>query len=84
MAAAEALFDDGRLMDEEVVRAPSVVASVRKGKRDLLKRMRLARHSPPSRKRAVVKHKAATTRPKSKTAIQTPAPSAPIDDFVLI
>ena len=33
-AAADALFDDGRLMDEDVVRAPGVASTLRKRNRD--------------------------------------------------
>jgi HKD family nuclease len=57
VAAAEALFDDGRLSDEDVVRAPVVSATIRKGNRDSLKAIKLNRHASPQRKRTVVKSK---------------------------
>ena len=68
-AAADALFDDGRLSDEDVVRAPVVSATIRKGNRDSLKAMKLNWHTAPKRKRTVVKSipKVATVIPISPT-----------------
>ena len=80
-AHAESLFDDGRLVDEDVVIAPAVTSSVRKGERDKLSAMKLARHSPPARKRRT---------PTSTSGIgvtpETPAPKpvVKISDFALI
>jgi hypothetical protein len=55
VAEAEALFDQGRLQDENVVTAPATTASVRKGPRDPLKAMKLFHHRPPPRKRPSIK-----------------------------
>ena len=78
---AESLFDDGRLVDEDVVIAPAVTSSVRKGERDKLSAMKLARHSPPTRKRR-------TLKPKSGIVVTTEAPApkpvVKISDFALI
>ncbi len=73
LESLEKLFDDGRLIDEDVAEPPPATAYVRKGTRDTLKPMRLRRHAPPSRKRAVVKPK---PQPKPKQP-ETPAEKAP-------
>ena len=66
-AAIEALFNEGRLADETVVKAPSVSSSVKKGQRDSLPKMKLKFTPPPSRKIA------------PKPAAATPAPAqAPV------
>ena len=59
VAHAQSLFDDGRLVDEDVVIAPVVASSVRKGERDKLSAMKLEHHTPPVRKRRVSKSKPA-------------------------
>jgi hypothetical protein len=66
---AGALFDQGRLSDEDVVLAPVVTASVRKGQRDSLKPMRLPFHAAPPKKRIVME-------PKLKAAKEESAPAA--------
>lgn len=83
-AAADALFDDGRLMDEDVVRAPVVASTLRKGNRDSLKAMKLVRHAPPNRKRAKVKKKVAVVAAAPQAAAAVPVPAIPNPDFVLI
>jgi HKD family nuclease len=87
-AAADALFDDGRLMDEDVVRAPVVASTLRKGNRDSLKAMKLVRHAPPYRKRAKVKKKVAIVpaapQAAAGAAVPVPVPAIPNPDFVLI
>ena len=83
MAAAEALFDQGRLIDEDVVRAPTVVASVRKGNRDSLTAMKLRRHAPPKRKR-MLKVKVKEGLGGAEAAAVVPVPSAPSPDFTLV
>lgn len=87
-AAADALFDDGRLMDEDVVRAPVVASTLRKGNRDSLKAMKLVRHAPPHRKRAKMKKKAAVApaapQAAAAPAAVVPVPAIPNPDFVLI
>lgn len=71
-AAIEALFDEGRLADEDVVIAPRVVSSVRKGERDKLKPMKLATHAAPVRRRKITKVKTAAV-PKPETTDGEPA-----------
>jgi hypothetical protein len=79
----EKLFDEGRVEDEDVVEAPVVSTAVRKGPRDSLKPMKLARHTPPLRKRSAAKPKAQTQ--PSPAAHQTALPPAPaISGFRLI
>ena len=51
-AAADALFDDGRLMDEDVVRAPVVASTLRKGNRNPL-RLQIARKISDGRRTQV-------------------------------
>jgi HKD family nuclease len=84
VSEAEALFDQGRLLDEDVVIAPVVTASVRKGPRDSLKAMKLPRHAPPSRRRIVVKPKQETASAISSAPAPAPAPSTKEDGFLLI
>jgi len=84
LSAVEALFEDGRLLDEDIAEPPPVTAYVRKGTRDTLKPMKLPRHAPPPRKRVKVKIK-----PKSGLQPRQPkpdekAPPEPGPDFVLI
>jgi HKD family nuclease len=87
-AAADALFDDGRLMDEDIVRAPVVVSTLRKGSRDSLKVMKLVRHAPPYRKRASLKKKAGSAQavPQAAGAVAglVPVPAIPIPDYILV
>jgi HKD family nuclease len=61
--ALEKLFNDGRLVDEDIAEPPPVAAFVRKGARDTLPPMRLPRHTPAPRKRAAARPK---PRPKPK------------------
>lgn len=68
--AVQALFDDGRLVDEDVVVAPSVSSSVRKGERDKLTRMKLVRHTLPVRARKRIRPKAPAPTPVG--FVQTP------------
>lgn len=84
--AADALFDDGRLMDEDIVRAPVVASTLRKGNRDSLRAMKLVRHTPPYRKRAKVKQKLAIdpAAPQAAASAAVPMPAIPNPDFVLI
>lgn len=83
-AAAEALFAEGRLMDEDVVLAPSVMARVRAGTRDSLPAMKLASHAPPKRTPAVAKPKLEPTPPATSVTAAIPAPSTPDPEFVRI
>jgi phosphatidylserine/phosphatidylglycerophosphate/cardiolipin synthase-like enzyme len=85
-AAADALFDDGRLMDEDIVRAPVVSAKLRKGNRDTLKAMKLVRHAAPYRKRASLKKKVVPGPAAAKPPVAVPiaVPAIPNPDFVLI
>jgi HKD family nuclease len=62
-AAVEALFNEGRLADENVVRAPAVKSSVRKGERDTLVPMKLYWKQPPARKKVQP-----PAKPKAKSA----------------
>lgn len=80
-AHAESLFDDGRLVDEDVVIAPAVASSVRKGERDKLKAMELARHAPPTRKRRRLKPKSGIATTTEEVAQN---PIVEITDFSLI
>jgi HKD family nuclease len=82
-ASLEKLFDDGRLVDEDIAEPPSVTAYVRKGVRDTLKPMRLPRHTPPARKRAVVRPKF-QPKPKEPQPAAEKAPPEPGPDFALI
>jgi HKD family nuclease len=83
LASLEKLFDDGRLADEDVAEPPPVTAYVRKGTRDTLKPMRLPRHTPPARKRVVVKPKP-KPKPKQPETPTEKAPPEPGPDFALI
>jgi len=85
-SAADALFDDGRLMDEDVVRAPVVSAKLRKGNRDSLKAMKLVRHAAPYRKRVSLKKKVVPepAAAKAPVAVPIPVPAIPNPDYVLI
>ena len=87
-AAVERLFDDGRLVDEDIVVAPVVTSSVRKGDRDTLQPMKLSRHVAPVRKRRAIKPKptAASATPATATATPTPAtmPVVHVPEFILI
>lgn len=83
VASLEKLFDEGRLVDEDIAEPPPVTAYVRKGTRDTLKPMRLAHHVPPPRKRVVVKPKPQPTA-KPPEAPAEKAPPEPGADFALI
>ncbi len=84
IAEAQALFEQGRLLDEDVVIASIVTASVRKGKRDSLKAIELPRHTPPHRKGIGLKSKSKATRTAAEpTVIATSTPVIPADGFVL-
>lgn len=61
----EQLFDEGRIVDEMIVPAPTPVSGVRKGKRDSLGRMKLHR----------------VFRPRIKAAIKRTAVKAPPEVF---
>lgn len=82
--SVQALFDDGRLIDEDVVDAPIITSSVRKGDRDKLAPMKLARHVPPVRKRQAVKPKSAVALASTTTAAPTSAPVVLTQAFVMI
>jgi len=82
-AALEGLFDNGRLIDEDIAEPPPVTAYVRKGPRDTLEPMRLPRHAPPPRKRFVVKPKR-QPEPKQPERPAEKAPPEPGPGFVLI
>ena len=88
MAHVDKLFDEGRLVDEDVVVAPAVTSSVRRGDRDRLAPMKLSHHTPPDRKRRMVQAKssAATTTPMPTPAasVAAPAPTVGIPQFVRI
>jgi len=80
VAEAEVLFEQGRLLDEDVVIASVVTASVRKGKRDSLKAIELPRHTPPQRKRIGVKPRLTAPPAAAKPAAAVvPSPVIPID-----
>jgi HKD family nuclease len=86
-AAVEKLFDDGRLVDEDIVVAPAVTSSVRKGERDKLTSMKLVHHASPERKRRAVKAKpavaAVTPTPAAPAPTPAPAPVVQVPEFVL-
>ena len=79
LEALEKLFDDGRLIDEDISEPPPVTAYVRKGTRDTLKPMGLPRHTPPPRKRVALKPEPQ----QHKTPAQKPPPHQ-WPEFVLI
>lgn len=87
VTAANELFDQGRLTDEEVIIVKPTLSSVRKGERDKLKPIKLPRHTPPRRaKRIRASRQVATT---SSTTAALPLPPTPIAasrsaEFVLI
>ena len=85
-AAVEALFDKGLLVDEDVVIAPTVISSVRKGERDKLTSMKLVYHASPERKRrrAMTRLTAASGIPAKAAPVPTPAPVVLVSEFVLI
>ena len=83
-AAADALFAEGRLMDEDLVLAPLVAARVRSGTRDSLPAMKLTRHAAPKRKQSLVKIQVAPVTTKTATPKAAPAPPMLDPEFVLV
>lgn len=77
---AKRLFDEGRLVDERAIVAPSVTSSVRRGPRDQLKPIQLSWRSPPAHRRR--KRKMAPRAKPSKGV--TPTGYTPEPEFVLI
>ncbi len=76
----EQLFDEGRIVDEMIVPAPTPVAGVRKGKRDSLGRMKLHHHFRP-------RIKAAIRRAAVKAALKTvgqPVPAVRATEYYLV
>lgn len=84
----EKLFDEGRLVDEDIVIAPVVTSSVRKGERDKLTTMKLVHHAFPRAKRRVVKVKpvVAAATPKQAASVSTPAsmPAVQVPGFIQV
>jgi len=79
----QTLFDDGRLVDEDIVIAPAVRSSIRKGERDNLSPMNLARHSAPVRRLRVLKAKPATPGVPLPTSVHLPV-STKVPEFILV
>ncbi len=85
VAEAEALFDQGRLLDEDVVIAPLVTASVRKGQRDSLRAIKLPYHAPPTRQRSVIKPKSKAPSADTRATVslaKSEIQSTPVNGFV--
>jgi hypothetical protein len=85
VAEAEALFDQGRLLDEDVVIAPLVTASVRKGQRDSLKAIKLPYHALPARQRSVIKPESKAPSAGTSATVSlanSEIQSAPVDGFI--
>lgn len=76
--AAEKLFEDGRLIDEGIVVAPAVRSLVRRGERDKLGPMQLARHARPVRRARRL------TRPSSRVRRRGVVAATVPKDFVLV
>jgi len=68
---AEELFESGRLVDENLIPAPSTTSSVKKGERDDLPRMKLAYAIRQRIKVPVIKPAQATTPKKTTKAAPT-------------
>lgn len=79
-AVAEALFNDGRLADEDVVIAPSVATAVRSGERDKLKPMKLVQLGAPMRKVA----KRSIVKSSQKNLVAIPAPEISATKFIFV
>jgi HKD family nuclease len=79
-AAAEKLFEEGRLTDEDIVPAPTGAGTLRKTPRDSVEIMNLPRHTPPARKIYSKKNK---KEPPTKTA-ENSSLLSPTDEFVLV
>jgi hypothetical protein len=81
VADADALFDQGRLADEDVVIAPAVKSKSTPAKRDGVKAMKLHWHAPPARKRRKV-----VILPTTPAAVPVPVPAdaTTSEDFTLI
>ncbi len=84
LAAVEALFEEGRLLDEDVAEPPPVTAYVRTGARDSLKPMKLPRHAPPPRKHAKVKIKPKGGPQAQPSQLHEKAPPEPGSGFLLV
>jgi HKD family nuclease len=85
-AAANELFNQGRLTDEEMILATPPRSSVRKGERDNLKPIKLPRQSSPKhgkRIRASLKAQA-TAAAVTKPTVPTPIGASQGSDFILI
>lgn len=87
VAAANELFDQGRLTDEEVIIVKPTISYVRKGERDKLKPIKLPWHARPKRAKRIRASRRAATAASTATAL--PAPATPIAagrsaEFVLV
>ena len=76
----EQLFDEGRIVDEMIIPAPTPVGGVRKGKRDSLGRMPLHRHFRP-RIKAAIKRAAVKAPPK---VFGQPIPAVRATEYYLV
>jgi HKD family nuclease len=82
-AAADELFEDGRLVDETIIRAPLVTSAVRKGNRDPLPRMNLHHVAHPRGMRPIGRPPA-PRRGERRAGRGVPAPALPISDYYLV
>jgi len=83
-AAANTLFDEGRLTDEEVIIAKPPTSSVRKGDRDKLKPIKLPRFSSPARAKRVGASRKTATKRRAPAVAPTPISASKASDFVLV
>jgi HKD family nuclease len=89
-AEADALFEDGRLADETVILAPSVLSAVRSGERDALPRMSLNRVVRPRLRirgrRGSTSKQRGPARAGGRRVIARPAPTPalPITEYSLV
>ena len=82
--AANELFDQGRLTDEEVIIANPTRSSVRKGERDKLKPINLPRYAAPQRsKRIHASRRPPATATTATQALPTPVTASRAAEFVL-
>jgi len=86
-AAADDLFEEGRLVDETIIRAPLVTSAVRKGSRDPLPRMNLHQVARPRGMRPIPRPAAprrAARAAQGAAAQAVPVPAISLSDYYLV
>jgi len=79
---ADALFESGRLADENVIPAPSTISRVKKGKQDDLPPMKLTQAIHPRIKIAIVKAALKPAKAATTLVVQPPITALPIAKLV--